>query len=154
MNKITTLLTVLSLMFFSAHPAQAETDSAVLTVKTPVAFATTSVQKNGAVFFEVTNTGDTMKRIISAQSPVSKTVELHTHEMDGDMMMMREVEAYDVPAKETITLQPMGHHIMLMGLVAPLKLGETFPLILNIENAEPVHIDVEIKAPGSVGMSH
>ena len=52
------------------------------------AYATTSVQTNGAVFFELSNINAQDDRIVSAHADVSEKVELHTHEMDGGIMMM------------------------------------------------------------------
>ena len=114
------------------------------------AYATAPVQKNGAVFMVITNHSDHDDRILSASASVSERVELHTHMMDGGIMMMRQVDAYDVPSGETVTLEPMGHHVMLMGLHEPLKAGEHFPLTLHFEQRDPLVVDVAIKNPGDI----
>ncbi len=113
------------------------------------AYATTSVQKNGAAFLTITNVSDAPAKIISASSDIAEKVELHTHIMEDDIMMMREVEAYDVPAGGTITLKPTGHHLMLMGLTRPLKAGESFPLTLVSENNGEMNVDITVKSPGA-----
>lgn len=116
------------------------------------AYATTSVQKNGAVFATFANNSDTPKRIIAAQIPegeITERIELHTHLMDDGIMMMREVEGYDIPANEAVTLTPMGHHIMLFGLKTPLKIGESFPMEVTTGSGETLDFDVEIVAPGT-----
>ena len=66
------------------------------------------------------------------------------------MMMMREVEGYDVPAGGSTTLEPMGHHIMFIGLKAPLETGSTFPLTLTFADDHEIVVDVEIKNPGAM----
>ncbi len=114
------------------------------------AYATTSVQTNGAVFFELSNINAQDDRIVSAHADVSEKVELHTHEMDGGIMMMREVEAYELPAGQGLSLEPMGYHIMLIGLKAPLKAGESFPLTLDFEKHQSITFKVQIKNPGDV----
>lgn len=67
----------------------------------------------------------------------------------GDMgsgeMVMREVEAIDVPAGEMVMLMPGGYHIMLIDLVAPLELGQTFDVVLTFETAGDVTVPVEVR---------
>lgn len=129
-------------------PYTAHADEASVHVSNAYAYATTPAQKNGAVFMAVHNDGEAADKITAASAAVAQAVELHTHIMDGDKMMMREVEAYDLPAGEVTTLHPHGHHIMLMGLNAPLKAGDTFPLTLTLEGGAPLTVDVLIKNPG------
>lgn len=142
---------ILALAFFVLSlggAAQAE-DTNIL-VENPYALATTSVQKNGAVFMTLMNESGQDHSVVSAASDVAERIELHTHLMDGDMMMMREVDAYTLPAGESVTLEPMGHHIMLMGLKAPLQAGESFPLTLSLKDGSTLDVDVMIKNPGDV----
>ncbi len=113
------------------------------------AYATTSVQKNGAAFVTITNVREEPARIIGASSDVAESVQLHTHIMDGDVMMMRQVEGYDIPAGQTVTLKPTGHHIMLMGLKHSLTAGESFPLTLMSEHNGELTVDITIKSPGA-----
>lgn len=114
----------------------------------PYAFATSDSQKSGAAFMKIKNHGPA-DRVINAKADVSETIELHTHEMDGDKMMMRKVEAYDVPKHGHVMLDPMGHHVMFIGLNAPLKEGDTFPLTLVFEKAGEITVDVSVVAPGT-----
>lgn len=157
------LLSVFSICLLAAFPAKA-TEPGVFSAQKAYAYATTSVQKNGAVFLELKNHDNRPARLIGArdydentggtvESDVAERIELHTHIMDGDMMMMREVEGYDIPASGTLTLEPSGHHIMLMGLKKPLKAGDTFGLLLTFEEPHhhyPLDVVVEIKNPGDV----
>jgi copper(I)-binding protein len=52
--------------------------------------------------------------------------------MEGGMMRMREVEGIVLPAGKAVSLGESGYHLMLSGLKAPLKEGETVPLMLSI----------------------
>lgn len=140
----------IALVIFSA-PAFADSPPVeTLSVQDAYAYATTSVQKNGAVFMTISNYSGDDARVTEVKAAVSEGVELHTHVMDGGIMMMREVEFYDVPAGGKTQLKPMGHHIMLMGLHAPLQAGETFPMTLTFESGASLDIDVAIKNPGDV----
>ncbi|MCB1014650.1 MAG: copper chaperone PCu(A)C [Acidimicrobiales bacterium] len=50
-------------------------------------------------------------------------------------MTMQPIEALDLPAGETVVLEPGGFHIMLIDLVAPLETGEEIEVTLTFENA-------------------
>ena len=141
------LALVLALPSLAAH---AESIVLPIEITKAYAYATAPVQKNGAVFMHVTNNSTKTDKLTAASADVAAKTELHTHIMDGDMMQMREVESYDLPADKTTILEPAGHHIMLMGLNAPLKAGETFPLTLSFERNTPLTIDVTIKNPGDL----
>ena len=73
--------------------------------------------------------------------------------MDGAMtsdtmagaMQMRPVKSIDIPAGEKVELKPGGYHIMLIDLVEPLKLGDTFDLTLMFEKAGEKTVSVEVK---------
>jgi copper(I)-binding protein len=70
--------------------------------------------------------------IVGASSPVCKVVQLHTMTSEGGMMKMREIKAIELPAGKRVNLRESGYHLMLIGLKAPLKEGETVPLTLSI----------------------
>ena len=116
----------------------------------PWARASAGPARNSAAFMTIHNAGGA-DRLISASADVSDRVELHTHEMDGDVMKMRQVEAIDVPANGMAELKPGGFHVMLIGLKAPLKEGESFPLTLTFENAGTVTLEVAVEAITSMG---
>ena len=66
------------------------------------------------------------------------------------MMRMREVKAIELPAGKTVNLGESGYHLMLDGLNAPLKEGETVPLTLSImvgkQGVVKVETTVEVKS--------
>jgi copper(I)-binding protein len=68
------------------------------------------------------------------------------HDM-GDMpMMMQELDGGLVlPKDKTVNLEPGGYHIMMLGLVEPLELGDTFELTLEFDNAESQVVEVEVR---------
>ena len=89
---------------------------------------------------------------------MSKSVELHQMQMQGDVMRMRQVDAIDIPANKSVALEPGGLHIMLVGLKAPLKEGDRFPMTLTFEKAGEVKVDVVVEgvkpAPMAADMKH
>lgn len=62
----------------------------------------------------------------------------------GDVMQMAEVGSIDLPAGETISLEPGGLHIMMLDLTEPLESGDTFELTLDFETAEDQVVTVAV----------
>lgn len=123
-------------------------------IENPWARASAGPAKAGAAFMEIKNDSVTADRVTGASADVSEAVELHTHIRDGDVMRMREVEFIDVPANGATELKPGGLHVMFMGLKAPLKEGESFPLTLTFENAGDVTVEVNVMKASAMGATH
>lgn len=140
--------------FFSGPAFASPQDSeAPIMINDAYSFATAEGQTTGAAFMLITNaTGD--DRIVSAQSPVAGTVELHEHVMDGDVMGMRKVDSISVPGGQTIKLQPMGYHLMLIDLKAPLVVGEEVPVTLTFEANGSFDVVAKVVPPGTALESH
>ena len=113
----------------------------------PYARATVPGQPTGGGFLKLENKGDA-DRLLSASADVSSSVELHTMSMDGDVMRMRRLDAIALPAGKTVEFKPGGLHIMFIGLKAPLKAGDSFPLKLKFEKAGEVTVDVKVETAG------
>lgn len=84
--------------------------------------------------------------LVGVSSPACKAVELHSMTTEGGMMRMREVKAIELPAGKRVNLSESGYHLMLNGLKAPLKEGETVPLTLNIKVGKQGVVKVETKS--------
>jgi copper(I)-binding protein len=114
-------------------------------VKVEGAWARPTVQGQaaGGGFLKITG-GAAADRLVSASAGVSKTVELHSMVMEGDVMRMREIGAIDVPAGKTVELKPGGLHVMFIGIHQPLKNGDSFPLTLRFEKAGEVKTEMKV----------
>lgn len=110
---------------------------------------TVAGQSGGGGFLKITG-GAAADRLVGASAGVSKMVELHTMEMDGNVMRMRAVEGIDVPAGAAVELKPGGLHVMFMGLTKTLKAGDSFPLTLRFQKAGEVKVEMKVMtAPAS-----
>lgn len=122
--------------------------------------ATGPQQPNGAAYLVIRNGGPEADRIVAAKADVARKVELHTHLIDASgVARMREIPAIELPADSTVTLEPGGLHVMLLGLQRPLEAGRRFPLTLVLEKAGEVALEVEVRAasgasPGAHGSGH
>lgn len=107
----------------------------------------------GAGYLTIRNAGPA-DRLLSASTPAATRIELHTHLRDGDVMRMRPVEDIPVPANGSVTLQPSGLHLMLIGLTRPFAVGESVPVTLRFERAGEVVVNLPVQAAGARGPAH
>lgn len=154
-----TRIFLLIALVFIALPCLADdagNDKPKLAFTTMYAYETSASQKNGAVFGTLHNICKQDIKIVKAgaffddKNEVAKRVELHTHEMDeGGMMMMRQVESFDIAPDNTLTLEPTGDHIMMIGLNAPLKENDRFLLVLESDQRRPFFTTVTVFKAGT-----
>lgn len=108
-----------------------------------------------AAFMTIHNAGSDDAILKSADCEVAETVQIHTMEQVGEIMKMKEVSELRIPANGQAILAPKGYHIMLIGLVRPIKEGESIPLSLNFADRATVVVDAVVKKWGSMPpMSH
>ena len=105
----------------------------------------------GVVFMQLHNSGPNADALVSASSPVAKKVEIHNHINDKGVMRMRQVAKVDVPAGQSVSLQPGGYHVMLIGLKKPLKLNDTFPVTLKYQSGKTQKITATVNNGAGAG---
>ncbi len=141
-------LAMLAVGMAASHPVFA--DPGPVTVQHAWARATTPGVSAGGVYATLTSPdGD---RLVGVSSPASAKADLHSMQMDGSIMRMREIAGGLVlPPGKPVTLSPAGNHIMLDGLKAPLKQGSVVPVRLVFAKAPPVDIQAQVQSTGSAG---
>ena len=137
---------VLALATFAAHAH--EFKAGAITIGHPYARATAAGQPTGGGFMKFVN-GGANDKLLSVSAEVSNSVEIHEMKMEGDVMKMRQVDGIELPASKTVELKPGGYHVMFIGLKAPLKVGDKFPVKLKFEKAGEVTVEVKVEAPGA-----
>ncbi|MBU6259922.1 MAG: copper chaperone PCu(A)C [Burkholderiales bacterium] len=100
-------------------------------------------QSGGGGFVTIVG-GAQADRLLGASAGVAKVVELHTMEMDGNVMRMHAIAGIDIPAGATVELAPGKSHVMFMGLTRTLKKGAHFPLTLHFEKAGDVKVEMQV----------
>jgi len=96
-------------------------------------------------FLYVANTGAEADHLLGVSTDVAERCELHLSGTSGNVMTMQMVDKVEVPAGGSASFAPMGAHVMLMGLKAPLKKGTSFPAILHFEKAGDVSVEVTVQ---------
>ena len=91
----------------------------------------------------IENTGDDDDALLGGSTDRAQTVEVHEMRVQDDIGIM---VAHDgplvIPAGESVALEPAGLHIMLIDLNDDIRLGDTFDLTLEFEQAGEVTIPV------------
>jgi hypothetical protein len=103
-------------------------------------------------FMDITSAGNA--KLVSAQSPVAGTTELHEMSMKDGVMMMRPVPHIALPPGQTVKLAPGGLHLMLIDLKKPLKPGDKVPLTLRIQAGkthQTLTVQAEVRDPMAAG---
>lgn len=124
-------------------------------IKHPWARPTPPGAPTGGGYFTLVNTGTTPDRLLGGSTPAAGRLEVHEMSMDGGIMRMRKLDkGLAVPAGGTVELKPGGLHIMLIGLKAPLKVGDRVPATLRFEKAGEVKIQFQVQTPPTPGAGH
>jgi copper(I)-binding protein len=126
--------------------ALAHSATASVVVENAWARATPPGTTVGVVYAQLRS--DMADEVVSLSSPVAERAEIHASINEGGMMKMRKLDALALPAGASVTLQPAGTHIMLIGLRSALRPGASFDLTLHFRTAAPVTLKVRVLAPG------
>lgn len=142
--------TLAALAFLAVPAAQAENKSLGVHAKDFYAFATSDSQKNGAVFGTLKNVTREDVSITEVTGDVAENIELHSMSSKLGIMKMREIDAITVKPRDVVQLTPKGNHIMLMGLKAPLKVGDTLYIRINNKDGIGIQLPVQVREAGDV----
>ena len=144
------LLAIFSILtiWSSTVPAQ-EIKVGDMTISGVWARATARTAKTGAAYMMLANAGKTDDKLVAAKSDVAMKTQIHQSLMDNGIMKMRHAGEATIPAGGKMVFRPGGYHVMFMGLKAPLKSGDTFPMTLVFEKSGKAHVQVMVqKGPG------
>ena len=136
----------LTLASILAIASAVRADQAGIEVSEAFARATIGRATSGVVYLSLFNHATLPDRLTAASTAVAARADLHMTERDGDIVKMRRVENVAIPAGEAVSFSPAAAHIMLSGLHAPLREGESFALTLEFETAGPVTVNVPVKS--------
>jgi copper(I)-binding protein len=140
---------LLALLFPISLPALAQIE-----IENPWSRATAPGAKIAAGYMTIRNGSAAPDRLVGASSPLAAKVETHVTIKDGDIMRMREVKGYEIPAKGSFELKPGGAHLMLVDIEQPLKEGDKVPVTLRFEHAGEVKVDFHVRPLAAAPSQH
>ena len=104
------------------------------------------MDKPAAAYMTITNSSSQADALFSVSTLAATSVEIHETTTDASGMTgMHPVDRINVPAGGTVTLEPGGFHLMIMGLTTPLEVGSTLELDLVFERAGKVVVQAEVR---------
>lgn len=137
MKKIVALL--LSVVFIFATAGCVADDSPDITLADPWVRSSDASVVGGmsGAFMKLTNNSDQVVTLVGGSSNVAGMVEIHETVMAAEGMQMQEIGAgLQIPAGQTITLQPGGMHVMLMNLSQDIAAGDLVEITLNFDGGD------------------
>jgi periplasmic copper chaperone A len=106
--------------------------------------ATPPGAKTAVGYLVIRNASAAPDRLVGGSSAIAARLETHVTLKDGDIMRMRQVKGYEIPAKGSLELKPGGAHLMFVDIKRPFKEGERIPAILSFEKAGEVRVDFHV----------
>ncbi|MBL4826647.1 MAG: copper chaperone PCu(A)C [Spongiibacteraceae bacterium] len=103
---------------------------------------------NTAAFMILSNSADKEVDILSASSSMAMSVQIHRMKHENGVMHMSPVRTLSVPANSSVELNPMGLHIMLMGLKSELTIGQQIDIEFRLEGGETLQTILNVRQQG------
>ncbi len=140
---------VLCLLFYS-FVSSAEVQLTNGYIKTMPAKA-----KNSAVYFDLTSHFPEEVSLIDVSTDSAVRAEIHQHIEQQGMMKMRKLDSIPLLPHQQVSFEPMGLHIMLIGLTSALHVGEMVVLTLHFSNGHTLKKRIDVKAVNpQISVSH
>jgi len=103
------------------------------------------VAENSAGYFTVTNHAKETIKITSVESTVAKHTALHDMLIVDGAMAMEHIPELVLKAGESVEFRPGGKHLMLIGLVEPLKLDQKVEVTFVLSNGTKQALTMVVK---------
>lgn len=98
-------------------------------------------------YLTIVNTGSEPDRLVGGSTPVAERLELHESSLVDGVARMRPAKGgIEIPAGESLNLQPGGAHIMLVNPKQRPAEGEKFKATLQFEKAGQVEVEFVVQA--------
>lgn len=118
-------------------------------VSVDAAWARASTGEVGAAYVTLSGHG-TGARLTGIRTPAAGMAMLHESRTENGVSIMRDVDAFDVPAHGAVAMRPGGVHVMLTGLRAPLRAGDRLPLTLDFADGSHLTVMARVGGPGAI----
>ena len=107
--------------------------------------ASIGMNRPGAAYMTIRNTGDTPVTLIGLVTPLAMMPEIHESKTNADgVSSMAPADEITIAPGESVSLEPGGLHAMLMQLQTPMTEGGSYPLTLLLDDGGEVTVEVPI----------
>lgn len=101
--------------------------------------------ENAAGYFLITNDGNESDYLIEVRLEFADMSMVHETVMEGDVHKMLHRERVEVPAGGQVEFKPLSFHVMIMGLIEGLELGDDVTLVLVFEDSGEIEVQAELR---------
>ncbi len=155
----TRIVAAAALALLFSLPAASQTAADTISVVDPYVRAPAPNAPATGAFMVLKNSGAVARRLVKAESPAARAVELHDHIDEGGVKKMRPVAAIAIAARGEAVLKPGSLHVMLIDMKKPLAEGDSVPITLGFDDGSSKRIDapvrkLQMQMPGMSGMQH
>jgi copper(I)-binding protein len=107
--------------------------------------ATPPRARSAGGYLTIHNSGAAADTLTGASTDAAAEAAVHEMRMNGDVMEMSPVEGgLEIPAGGSVSLDPMGYHLMLTGLTGPFVTGQCVAVTLHFARAGDVDVELNI----------
>ena len=135
------LSATLVLVCFQSQAKDITTSQNLITISDAWVRATNPGQEVGAAYMTLLSREDLT--LVSVESSVTNSVEIHNMTMENGVMKMRMLENLTLKTGEPFKLAPGGFHLMLFDLKIPLSVGEQVQFTLHFKSNTKTKKSVE-----------
>jgi len=98
-----------------------------------------------AAYLVVENKGKQNRTLNGASSPAFERVEMHKTEVrDGVANMLRQ-DKLEIPGGGSLAFESGAYHLMLIGPLKPLHMGDRIELSLSFKNGELIKVNADVR---------
>jgi copper(I)-binding protein len=134
----------------AAAPAAAHEFHRVGDIVVEQPWSRATAAKVGGAFVTLRNNGALADRLVKVSTPLAEKAELHETKVENGVATMRPVDGVEIkPRGGSVQLKPGGVHVMLLGLVRPLKEGERIKLTFTFERAGAIEVEARVEKAGA-----
>jgi copper(I)-binding protein len=152
------VLMLATLLLPASYASADDYRAAELSITSPWSMELPPNAPTAAVYFVIHNDGQSADRLLSVDTPIAGSAQLHEHVHANGLMKMQQVPDVTIAPGGDAVFAPMGYHVMLLDLKdkSALTDGKTFPLALHFEKSADVTVQVEVlkQPPGAAKHSH
>lgn len=137
-----------ALLAGATFAAQAQGYTAgTLTIAHPYALPTPPGATTGGGYLkDIANGGTVPDALVGVSSSAADAVQLHTMQMDGNVMRMRAVKTLVIAPGQHVGMAPGdGYHLMFIGIHKSWAVGDAVPLTLQFEHAGRVDVVLQVQ---------
>ena len=98
----------------------------------------------------ISNLQNEANSITAVSSPLFEEAMIHNTIIEDGIASMDHIDDLEIPAKASVTLKPLGTHLMLMEPLKPLNIGDIVPLRFELSSGETFETTFVVKDPSAL----